>query len=392
MRLDDFAGIIDNSVSLVRPLLDFMKSRLILAVSLLLLLAMGWWLGNRVAGDSASAVAAKAKPRVISKGPALPAPKIVAEPHPEPPAPEPAKKSVVQLLEKLLQGDRTKLTLAQLQRYLDDNHRDAESLVTASQITGDLALLREAATKFPKDPMVLFSLAMRSDLPEERQRAAEAMAAADPNNAMGSYLAAQEAFKSGHGDEAVHHLMEAAARPSLDDYAKAMMLSNEQAYLAAGFSPLEAKAVSSYGLSIPQGQSLHDLGKQMVDLAKSYEANGDTASAQSIRGMGIHLGERVGDSLGGLLIMDLIGQSVENLFLKGMDPNATLGSDGLTVHDRLDQLAARKQAVKASTSLVDISTVDISPALLMQFLDRQRLVGEAPAIQWLRAKLDAGAR
>src|SRR5579859_3146186 len=46
-------------------------------------------------------------------------------------------------------GNFPKLTLAQVEPYLQANHRNAESLLAAFATTGDRAFVREAMQKFP---------------------------------------------------------------------------------------------------------------------------------------------------------------------------------------------------------------------------------------------------
>lgn len=282
----------------------------------------------------------------------------------------------------------TVLTVEKLRDYLAANQRNAESLVTASRLTNDLALLREAVTRFPGDARAQFDLALRSTDPEERARAAEALRTADPNNAMGAYLSAAEAFKTGQTDDAVRLLSEAMQRTSMEDYAMVNLVSAEEAYLSAGFTPLQAKAAAMYGLLMPQSSELNRLSQDMEALRQAYAGAGDVDSAQAMIEMGIDLGQRVQQSLGGrILINDLVGVSIEQRFLKTLDPSWVLADSGLTVEQRLEQLAARRDLVKRSVQGTDPLATNVTPEMLAQFLDRQKVLGELAALQWLRGRL-----
>lgn len=282
----------------------------------------------------------------------------------------------------------TVLKLEQLRAYLAANQRNAESLVTASRVTNDLSLLREAVARFPGDARAQLDLALRTSDPQERARALEALRAADPNNAMGSYLSAAEAFKAGRSDDAVKLLSEAMQRTSMDDYAMVNVVSAEEAYLGAGFTPLQAKAAAMYGMAMPHTGELNRLSQEMETLRQAYVGAGDADSAQAMIELGIDLGQRVQESLGNrILINDLVGVAIEQRFLKTLDPAAVLADSGFTVEQRLEQLAARRELVKRTVQGADPTAANVTPEVLAQFLDRQKALGELAALQWLRGRL-----
>lgn len=324
--------------------------------------------------------------RGASRQPALPAPKIRPSASTSNPAPEPT--SGHPLLGRVMEEGGTVLKLEQLRAYLAANQRNAESLVTASRVTNDLSLLREAVARFPDDARAQLDLALRSSDPQERGRALEALRAADPNNAMGSYLSAAEAFKAGRSDDAVKLLSEAMQRTSMDDYAMANVVSAEEAYLSAGFTPLQAKAAAMYGMAMPQTSELNRLSQEMETLRSAYAGAGDADSAQAMIELGIDLGQRVQQSLGHrILINDLVGVAIEQRALKTLDPAMVLADSGLTVEQRLEQLAARRDVVKRTVQGADPTAANVAPEVLAQFLDRQKALGELAALQWLRGRL-----
>ena len=291
------------------------------------------------------------------------------------------------LLARVL-GEGEKLTLERLRDYLAVNRRNAESLVTASRLTGDLAMLREAVTKFPSDARAQFELANRSPDAAERERAAQALIAADPENAMGSYMAAIEAFKAGRNDDAVTMLGNAATSVRLDDYWTVGLQSAEEAYVSAGYTATEAKVAAFSRETLPQTMELNGLSQQIEALRKAYAGAGDEASAQSMLTMGLNLGQQVQQSLGGKkLISDLVGQAIESRFLKTLDPATVVDASGVTAQHRMDQIAERKQLIKRTMQGVDPMAANIDPQVLSQFLDRQKILGELAALQWLRGRL-----
>ena len=104
--------------------------------------------------------------------------------------------------------------------------------------------------------------------------------------------------------------------------------------------------------------------------------------------LGIDLGQRVQQSLGHrILINDLVGVAIEQRALKTLDPATVLADSGLTVEQRLQQLAARRDLVKRTVQGTDPTAANVTPEVLAQFLDRQKALGELAALQWLRGRL-----
>jgi len=71
----------------------------------------------------------------------------------------------------LLTNKVARLTLAQVEPYLNARDRNAVSLLAAFRTTGDPALLAEAMQKYPGDPHVGFEAATRVDAPAGERRA-----------------------------------------------------------------------------------------------------------------------------------------------------------------------------------------------------------------------------
>lgn len=354
------------------------KMLLITAASATLLTG---WLGWRLA-QPVTRPEVKEQPRTHAGGrriepPKLPAPQVSPPPPMKANTSSPVAKPEGPLARFFEQPDRLlKLTPAQLQSYLAANKRNAESLLAAMRLTGDMAFLREAARNFPNDTAVQLELAFRSgdpSDPSERRRALDALKQSDPDNALSDYLSALEHLRAGDQTSAFSDLSEASAKGTLDDYALTALQSAEEAYLAAGFTPVEAKAAAMMGLQRRQVEPLRELSKQLAALQKAYTAAGDLASAEAIRQMGHALGQQA-QSGAAYFIDELVGMNIERQFL---DPASA---------------AARQQELKQRTdyirSLVGSPQWEAlmrqgSAAELTLFLDRQKLYGEEAAIRWL---------
>src|SRR5262249_34473173 len=146
-----------------------------------------------------------------------------------------------------------KLTSAQTETYLQENGRTAASLLAAFRCSGDISFLEEAKQKFPGDPQVAFEAAFRTNTPPaEREHWLEAFKQSAPDNPLPNYLSAIDLFKSGQTNLAVQELVAASGKHHFEDFTSDRVQNDEEAYLAAGYSISEAKAISSMQLLLPQ--------------------------------------------------------------------------------------------------------------------------------------------
>jgi RNA polymerase sigma factor (sigma-70 family) len=294
------------------------------------------------------------------------------------------------LLIRLLNGEDTpRLTAEQIGPYLEENHRDATSLLAAYRTSQDPALLQEAMDKFPNDPQVAFEAVFKRDItPEERRRWLEAFKSSAPENGLANYLSAAEHFKSGQTDQAVQDLMAASAK-SFQDYTGERSQADEEAYRSAGYSEVETRMAATMGLLLPQLSEMKQTGLKMIDLAKSYRDAGDPASAQAALDLAITMGQHFDGSTGkaGMpLITQLVGLAIQRMALTTMDPASPYGSAGQTVQDRLNQLAGQVSTIKEGARDFDRVQRQMSPQDCIAYVDRTRKFGEENAMKWLMNK------
>ncbi len=280
-----------------------------------------------------------------------------------------------------------KLTAEQVESYLKANRRNAASLLAAYRTTGNLALLEEAMQQFPNDPQVAFWAALNKGAsPGQRRLWLDAFKQSAPDNALANYLSAVDYFKVGQTDQAVQELITASDKPQFQDYSLNSVQDNEEAYLAAGYSVAEAKALAFLptAMALPDLRDLKQLGQDMVDLANSYRQTGDEASAQAALQMAVNLGQQA--STGEYMIDLDLGLKVERNALRAMDPNSPYGNDGQTVQDRLSQLTQQIAAGYELDKQADPLMQTMSDQDWISFTDRSRVFGEQAALRWLVTK------
>jgi hypothetical protein len=180
----------------------------------------------------------------------------------------------------------------------------------------------------------------------------------------------------------VQEFEKAYGKTQLQDYGLQFVQSAEEAYRAAGYSDDEAKAIAASSLLLPQLGELKGLSRNLVDLAASYTQSGDPESAQAALQMGSNLGQRL-ETGNSTLIQDLVGVAIQSLVLKAMDPNSTYDNTGQTVAARLDQLAQQRASIQALTRQFDTIMTTLPESEVGNYFERQKVLGEFQALQWL---------
>jgi hypothetical protein len=309
------------------------------------------------------------------------------------PIPLVQKTQATNLLALLLKGELPDLTPGQLKAYLEANHRNAESLLAAYQATHERALLDEAIANYPNDPQVAYTAWFRTpaDDPgalQARRQALDLFKQAAPDNALANYLSAANYFKSGQPELALQELQTAAAKPTYNDYTQDAIQSMEEAYLAAGYSEVEAKAAATTGALLPHLAEMKQAGLSLVELANSYQQAGDPASAQALFQMCLDLGQRLDDPNSLTLIQPLVGIAIQRAGLAAMASAASDADAAQAIQERLNSLNQQRAGIRALVADQPIETwlPNATSEEANAYFDRMRLFGEQRALQWLATR------
>ncbi|HEY1789766.1 MAG TPA: sigma-70 family RNA polymerase sigma factor [Verrucomicrobiae bacterium] len=321
-----------------------------------------------------ASLAAKPKPALH-----LPAPQVQFAARPTPPQ----AYNVQTNLYAWLQGN-PRLTREQVESYLGKNGRTAANLLAGFRTSGDPALLQEAMQKYPNDPQVDFEAIFFGNLsPQDQRQWLNTFENSDPNNALPYYLSALNYFNAGQIDQGVQELA-ASSNKSFQDYTTDRMEDDEEAFLGAGYSPMNADALSLYSLWLPQLGQFKELGSDLVQLGQTYSKAGDQASAQSAFEAAANLGQYYADSYPGeTIISQLVGTIIEQKALQAMDPNAPYGNDGQTVQDVLNQMAQERTTLQQLGHQTDTLMPLLSNPDNVTYYNRFIMFGEENAAQWM---------
>lgn len=285
----------------------------------------------------------------------------------------------------LLKTKQLSLTLAQVQPYLETNKRSAKSLLAAFRTTSDISLLSEAAQNYPTDPHVALEAAIRIGAsPAERLPWLDVLRQASADNSLPDYLAAAVHFQTGDQAAAVRDLIAASGKTGFDDFLRERTGANEEAYLAAGSSPGDAKLFSSIGPAEPHLVQLKELGRDLLGLANSYQQAGDSTSRESALQVAVNLGQRLSDPSGGeTLQRQTVGISIERAALQAMDPSSAFDTTGLTVQGRLNDLTKRIDEIRLIASQTDPLWKTLNDQDWANYDGQVVANGQEAALRWL---------
>jgi hypothetical protein len=218
----------------------------------------------------------------------------------------------------------------------------------------------------------------------ERRQWLDAFKQSAPDNLLANYLSALDYLKTGQAEQGVQDLTAASRKLQFLDYSKDSIQEDEQAYLAAGFPPGEAGMLANTFLAEPQLIAVKELGKQLVDLAASYQRAGDESSRVAALQMAVDLGKRLSDPAAGETLMrQTVGISIERTALAALDPAGSYGSSGQTVQQRLDQLIQQKQSIHALAKEADPLWQTLSDQDWLDYHSQLSASNEETAIRWL---------
>ncbi len=270
-----------------------------------------------------------------------------------------------------------KLTRQEIDDYLQARSRSASALLTAFRLSNDDAFLREAREKFPYDTQVLLASIGRVGDPAKRLEILESLKHTDPENGIVDALSARALFDLGKNDEALAALSQSVGKP-IRDYTILSSQNDEEAYLAAGFPPLQAKMTALFHSTKPHLIQMRNLVDGMKKQRESAGLAGDDAAVQSSRDIQLQLAGQV--QQGGFLVDSLVAMVLEKKVLKEIDtPEA---------NTRIEEIDLQRKSLNDSAEkispLMQTSAIPESDWLL--YFDRAKLFGENAANDWMLGK------
>jgi hypothetical protein len=291
--------------------------------------------------------------------------------------------------------DPVHISREKIEEYLKLHHRNSASLLAAFHAAADVEhpesgidYLKEAATNFPGDPHVQWTVLSQNAFPEDRRKWLDAFKTSSSNNSLANYLSASDYFKNGQPDAALRELAEATGKAQFADFAMETYLGSEEISRFGEASPFAANIVAMSAMSadlLPELASLKTTVHGIRDAQKQYVDSGDSASVQNLSQMGAFLASRLTTGDGGrFVISHLVGIATETIALQSLDQHTSydfLGSESPA--QRLEDLKQQKQDIRALSAGFNSSFFNATEAEKSGYTERMKIYGEIAAMRWL---------
>lgn len=291
---------------------------------------------------------------------------------------------------RLVRGDSDehRLSMSEVNDYLVKNKSSAFSLVAAFGVTRDREFLKQAATNAPNDPFVQTQVLVHNLYPEEREKWINALKESSPENSLPHFLSAQEHLAKSDVAGAIEEI-NAAQNKSYDDFTKEMAFAQEEAYLSAGRSVVEAKALGSSEVLLPQLAPFKKLGVDLAERAVEAGNAGDADSQQAILSATWELGHQLkANGRDGTLIAGLVGLAIENIALNKWPEGVEAPFLDVPVIDQREKNRETRADIRQFAPLAESWLPTASESEIITYFDRLRMFGEWETLLWLRRQQD----
>ena len=285
-------------------------------------------------------------------------------------------------IKDIMAGKVPKLNQLEVEAFLKNQGRSTTNLLAASRLLNDLSFAREAAKLDPKDPAAQLELALRGETPEERSAAVAAFRSAAPDNSLGDYLAAHQAFAAGDAGAAGAALIQSLDNPLYTDYTQKIVAGSEQAFLDAGYEPSAAAGAAMFSLTIGQVQTVMNVSENLKQLQDEFIRSADFDAAEPTVIIGLTLGQRIQDQ-GPYLLDQVVGIAIERKFLQQLDPLTLAGPGGQSAGERLEALDARVLEFRTLGPAFTEKFAAADDATQSQYIAKLKAEGELAAMRWL---------
>ncbi len=287
------------------------------------------------------------------------------------------------LLTSLPNANSPLLTKPEINQFLEAQGRNPLNLIAAARLSHDPQYLQEAAKAFPQDPSVQLELALHGATAEEKAAALKNFRELAPENSLGDYLAAAEAFKNGDAGSAGLALAQSLDSSLFADYNSQIMESAQSALENAGYHEEVAFGLTMGVTDLNFLNTLSRLSTDLKAVQDGFINEADFDSAEPTVVIGLTLGQRIQES-SPMLINQLMGIAIERQFLNQLDPLTMIGPNGQTAIERISLLEAKRDEIKTLSQSTVANLPSMDEATLAQYSRLVKSQGELEALRWLK--------
>ena len=280
--------------------------------------------------------------------------------------------------------------------WMASRDRDAVSLLALWDLTGDEAILWEAAEKFPGNPQVCLAILgvvfEKGSNEPDKKKWTDHLIAADPENPLGDYYQARLAQAA--GDRAgVISALETALRKKgrIDHYLRERMIGAKEGLLASGVPLKEAYFLSLAGPMARVSATAatgHLIGFFKQELA-ALKAPGRETEFQEMAALGLRFAEQQRLTESPSLITELMAHSLRMRFLKDLDPEIEIANSGRSVAEELAEATTKKETLSKLMKEINPAQEYLRNAPVEvqgHYADRMMMDGEMAALRYLLAE------
>jgi hypothetical protein len=280
------------------------------------------------------------------------------------------------------------LNVSQAEAYAQQQQRQASALLAAYQVSSERAFLREAITKYPRNPPVALAAACfpteeaNPDTVQQRRQWLDTFKMAAPDNALAYYLSAREHFRTGQPDLAEKEVTFGAGKP-VQDYGLTFIEHAEAAYRSAGYSEHEAVALAMASLLMPHLAHLRELGNATVSRANHHRDNGKADFARELLLAVVKMGSQLDTTNALSLLQNMVGINIQQNALKQLEPDTVVGTG--TAQSEMARLTQRLPALRRTAKDFNKLFEAMSDPEVGTYFNQQKRVGEEAADRYFLA-------
>lgn len=258
-----------------------------------------------------------------------------------------------------------------------------EHMIAAGIILQDATLLQSALDLDPKNPHILFLLALEESVETATKLLlAKTLLEEQPDNLIASYLLSSIYIDLGEFDNAINTMLGTQKQNSFNDYFKesANIVNN----CLVEFNNAEAGAsfYSIFNLPLPMGIKYRQISKFLEENYDRSEPDQKMIFRKITAKMGSSLVEQRG-----LLINELIGISIQKMSMDDMNENDESPFHGITVLEARENIRLQKEEIRKS-AVTDIYQIpDLEDKTISRWCELVLEKGEFEANRWLKGSV-----
>ena len=268
----------------------------------------------------------------------------------------------------------------ELESYLVANNHPAEGYLAAGMILQDAGLMREALTRDPSNPHILFALASRDDFPSaDRIEWARQLQKEQPQNSLASYLLASLTWNDSPKTSSLQSLAQVDGPQEFQSFTSESMVALNDILRATGCNPGGAALYATMAVDLPHLSPLLALSRNLQEHAMQAAPGEAIQARQSNAALGSSLAGE------GDLISRLVGLSIQSNAYAELPPEAPLPLAGVEPEALQLSIEQSRNHIRELSKATE--TLRTSPELVEGYATRALVLGEIEALRWLDSRI-----